>query len=80
MRACTKKQIILIIALIVFTLFPLYVSGRDPEKPAVEDYPGSLKLPERHTVWPGPGVFRIGNAVAPVNYWMTAWTVNERGL
>ena len=25
----------------------------------------------------GPEVFRIGNAVAPINYWMTAWTVND---
>jgi hypothetical protein len=25
----------------------------------------------------GPEVFRIGNAVAPINYWMTAWTLND---
>jgi hypothetical protein len=25
----------------------------------------------------GPEVCRIGNAVAPINYWMTAWTVND---
>jgi hypothetical protein len=26
---------------------------------------------------PGPGVFRIGNAISPVNYWMTAWMLND---
>lgn len=25
----------------------------------------------------GPGVFRIGNAVAPINYWGTAWILND---
>ena len=26
---------------------------------------------------PGPSVFRVGNAVSPINYWMTAWMVND---
>ncbi len=30
-----------------------------------------------HGRHPGPEVFRIGNAVAPINYWMTAWTLND---
>jgi len=25
----------------------------------------------------GPEAFRIGNAVAPIHYWMTAWTLND---
>ena len=29
------------------------------------------------SVSPGPDVFRIGNAVAPINSWMTAWTLND---
>ena len=40
-------------------------------------YPGSLALPERGHAWPGPETFTIGNAIAPLNYWMTAWTVND---
>jgi hypothetical protein len=26
---------------------------------------------------PEPEIFRIGNAVAPINYWITAWTLND---
>lgn len=29
------------------------------------------------TVHPGPELFRIGTAVAPVGYWMTAWMFND---
>jgi hypothetical protein len=36
-----------------------------------------LALPERNASWPGPAVFRIGNAISPLNYWMTAWTLND---
>lgn len=42
-----------------------------------QEYPGSLVLPEAGDVWPGPETFTIGNAIAPINYWMTAWTVND---
>ena len=40
-------------------------------------YPGGLTLPERNDSWPGPDTFRIGNAVSAVNYWMTAWMLND---
>ncbi|MBD3268009.1 hypothetical protein GF373_15185, partial [bacterium] len=40
-------------------------------------YPGSLQLPTRGHAWPGPETFRIGNAIAPINYWMTAWMLND---
>jgi hypothetical protein len=40
-------------------------------------YPGDLLLPERNTAWPGPDSFQIGNAVSPVNYWMTAWMLAD---
>lgn len=45
--------------------------------PLHADYPGSLVLPQPGQVWPGPETFRIGNAIAPINYWMTAWIVND---
>ncbi|NBB90328.1 MAG: hypothetical protein GVY23_03865 [Spirochaetes bacterium] len=40
-------------------------------------YPGDLTLPERNDPWPGPETFRIGNAVSAINYWMTAWMLND---
>jgi hypothetical protein len=36
-----------------------------------------ISAQERDNVWPGPDTFRIGNAVSPVNYWMTAWMLND---
>ncbi|MFP4551090.1 MAG: hypothetical protein ACLFNT_09815 [Spirochaetales bacterium] len=42
-----------------------------------EPFPQGLDLPERNEAWPGPETFRIGNAVSPVNYWMTAWMFND---
>lgn len=43
----------------------------------VQAYPGSLDLPDRNDPWPGPEEFRIGNAVSQINYWMTAWMLND---
>jgi hypothetical protein len=40
-------------------------------------YRGDLTLPERNDPWPGPETFRIGNAVSSINYWMTAWMLND---
>ncbi len=41
------------------------------------EFPGDLALPPRGHSWPGPETFTIGNAVSPVNYWMTAWMFND---
>lgn len=43
----------------------------------VSGYPGGLVLPARGHEWPGHETFTIGNAVSPVNYWMTAWMFND---
>ncbi len=40
-------------------------------------FPRGLDLPERNDEWPGPETFHIGNAISPVNYWMTAWMFND---
>ena len=29
------------------------------------------------SVHPGPEIFRVGNAIAPINYYMTAWSLND---
>lgn len=52
-------------------------SGAAYSATADQPYPGSLTLPERNDPWPGPDVFHIGNGVAQINYWMTAWMLND---
>ncbi|MFW6288643.1 MAG: hypothetical protein ACOC2Q_02580, partial [Spirochaetota bacterium] len=54
-------------------------SGGDASSNAAPrpEYPGSLSLPDREHTWPGPETFRIGNAVSAINYWMTAWMLND---
>lgn len=42
--------------------------------PAATPTPTSPSSP---TVTASPQTYRIGNAVAPINYWMNAWTLND---
>lgn len=39
--------------------------------------PGAPPQTSSGVIHPGPEVFRIGNAVAPINYWMTAQMLND---
>ncbi len=60
-----------------FTLLSSCVALAQDAPDADAAYPGRLELPAVDTEWPGPDEFSIGNAVAPINYWSTAWSVND---
>ncbi|MFP4644891.1 MAG: hypothetical protein ACLFM0_11095 [Spirochaetales bacterium] len=57
------------------------LAGQSDAKPgsvaADRSYPGDLSLPQRNDPWPGPETFTVGNAVSQINYWMTAWMLND---
>lgn len=65
--------------LLLLSATTMVLASTTPETSSTDQttYPGSLNLPQRGHEWPGPGEFRIGNAIAPINYWMRAWMLND---
>ncbi|NRA30675.1 MAG: hypothetical protein HRU11_10490 [Parvularculaceae bacterium] len=70
------------IALMLFGAAAACSSG-EPEETAPADLAGvGVMTPDpapavQTLAHPGPETFRIGNAVAPINYYSTAWTLND---
>lgn len=70
------KRLIVSVILLGATLVPSCVMGGDRPEPSGEPAPSGPGQANGLESRP-PSEFRIGNAVAPINYYMTAWTIND---